>query len=270
MAAKKRRPTRSKTRGRERRISLIPARPRGYRASDLLILYALFMLINRSVHGLFGFPAVDRPVSGAAAIIVHSSILALVSYIYLVRYAGDDVGWSGPSRLQVDATASPVGVRLAWVLVGGGAVWLASTAGVRALVAAMQRAGAGLDPWELGTVGQLIARGHQQGFWPFLLLIVGVVVAAPLGEELLFRRCFYQIIIEGLGGQTLAVAGSGLLFAFTHGEPMAMLRAALAGVTYAYAYRQTHSVTVCVLMHAVFNVLALMAVVLDWGPWFMP
>ncbi len=270
MARKKPKRTRPRSGGRGRREPLTPSGPRGYRSPDLLILYVLFMLINRSIYGLFGFPDIDRPDLSAAAIVLHGLILALVSWLYLTRYTGDDVGWFGPSRLQHDASGTSAPVRLAWILAGGGFIWLLSTVGLRAVVVMMQSAIGGIDPWELGVMGQLVARTQQEGILPLVALFFGMVVAAPLGEELLFRRCFYQIIVEGLGGETLAVVGSGLLFAFTHGEPISMLRAALGGVTYAYAYRQTHSAAVCVLMHAVFNALALMAVVLNWSPWLLP
>ena len=265
MAAKKRK----KGKKRERDLLTAPG-PRGYRSPDLLILYLLFIVINRSIYGVLGFPAVDLPYTNAAAIALHGAVLALVSWRYLARYAGDDVGWFGPSRLQHEVAGASGRVQLAWIVGGGGFTWLLSTVGLRAVVVFMQNVIGGIDPWELGVMGQIVARGQQAGPLPFVLLAVGMVAVAPLGEELLFRRCFYQIIVEGLGGQTLAVLASGLLFAFTHGEPISMLRAAVAGVIYALAYRHTHSVSVCVLMHAVFNALALMAVAFHWSPWLLP
>ncbi len=267
MAAKKRRNKRSKTRERD---PVTPPGPRGYRSPDLLILYLLFIVINRSIYGVFRFPAVNLPYTNVAAIVLHGAILALVSWRYLARYAGDDVGWFGPSRLQHEAPRTSGWVRFAWIVGGGGLTWLLATVGIRAVVASLQGVIGGIDPWELGVMGQMVARGQEAGPVPLVLLAVGMVAVAPLGEELLFRRCFYQIIVEGLGGQTLAVLASGLLFAFTHGEPISMLRAAVAGVIYALAYRHTHSTAVCVLMHALFNALALVAVALNWSPWLLP
>ncbi len=250
---------------------LWPPRPRGYISPDLPLLYVVFVIVNRVVYGALGFPAPDQPWMSAAAIILHGSALALIAFHYLHRYVGDDMGWWGPSRLQrTEVRAVPVTARVAWIIWGGIGTWLICNPGLRALLAPAQDT-LGFDLWEMGTLGRIVGDMAATGAWvPLGLAAIGIVAVAPLGEELLFRRSFYQIIIEGLGGQTVAVLGSGLLFAFTHGEPFAMIRAGLAGLIFALAYRCTHSALVPVLMHAIFNFLALAAVLLDWGPWLFP
>lgn len=249
---------------------LYPSSPRGYLPVDLLLLVMAFLLVNRIIFGLLGAPSPGRVWATVFAVTLYGVAVTGLALVYLRRYVGDDIGWVGPSRLQGDGPRASKFTQVVWVLWGGTLVWLASTAGLRALLVAGEDA-LGFDPWAPGVLAQSFESIHaaDQAF-PIVLFFISAVILVPIGEELLFRRSFYQIIIEGLGGETVALLGSGLLFAFTHGEPVAMLRAAIAGLTYAYAYRTTHASLVPILMHAVFNLLAILTVVFRWSPWLMP
>lgn len=255
-----------------------PDEPRGYLSIDLLILYMLFFAVNASIYGILGAP--ERLSTGSssftsvgAAVLLHGLILAAVSILYITRYAGDTVGWwRRPAFFASQGSPGevPAFKKVGWIVWGGVGAWLLATAGVRAVLVMGEKA-LGFNPWGVGALGRAVKSAYTSGtHMLFLLLLVGVVVAAPLGEELLFRRSIYAVIIEGLGGETLAVLGSGVLFAFTHGEPVAMFKAAVAGLIYAWAYHQTKSALVPILMHALFNALAVLAVLADFSPWLLP
>lgn len=249
---------------------LYPSSPRGYLPVDLLLLVMAFVVMNRIIFGLLGAPSPDRVWLTASAVTLYGAAITGLSLGYLRRYVGDDIGWSGPSRMQGEGPRASRFAQIVWVLWGGTLVWVAATAGLRAVLVAGEDA-LGFDPWSEGVLAQSFESMRAGGeVLPMVLFFVSAVILVPIGEELLFRRSVYQIIIEGLGGETIALLGSGLLFAFTHGEPVAMLRAAIAGITYAYAYKTTHAALVPILMHAVFNLLAIFALIFRWSPWLMP
>ena len=256
---------------------LFPEEPRGYFSIDLLILYAIFSLIYLGFSAVFGVASPDiityplRGIISSLGIFLQGTTVFVISYIYIIRYAGDDIGWWYPSRMQQhEAPQATLMNKLTWIVWGGLGTWVLSTAGVRAVLLSVEEY-LEFNLWEVGLLGEVIQTARDTGAtFPLILLILGSLVAAPLGEELLFRRTFYQIIIEGLGGKTLAVLGSGLMFAFTHGEPVPMFRAAVAGIIFAFAYHKTRAFLVPLLMHFVFNLMAVLTVLYELSPWLMP
>ncbi len=260
----------------ELRRVFLPAEPRGYLSVDILVLYMAFVLTHSAVAFVSGGidpSLMQHPVSAVASslgVVLQGAVVWFICHRYITDYAGDDMGWWSPSVLQQEAPRASLVEKMTWVMWGGIGAWILATAGVRALLVA----GEGIlevDPWEVGLMGQMVQSAYRSGaYLPLGLLLLGILVAAPLGEELLFRRSFYVIIIEGLGGTTLAVLGSGLIFAFTHGEPVAMLRAALAGIIYALAYHRTRAAAIPVMMHVLFNLLATLTVIFEFSPWLMP
>jgi membrane protease YdiL (CAAX protease family) len=87
---------------------------------------------------------------------------------------------------------------------------------------------------------------------------LGMVVVAPLSEELLFRGLVYSRL-EGLRfGTPGAVLGSALAFGALHFQysPAAMALVALDGVVFALARRYTRAVPLCFALHAMGNLYA--------------
>ena len=87
----------------------------------------------------------------------------------------------------------------------------------------------------------------------FLLLIV-----APVTEELLFRGLILRGLLSRYGAVT-AVLISALLFALFHVNPWQMPGAFLIGGILGWWYVQTGTVTPCLLGHAAYNAIPLIA-----------
>jgi len=88
------------------------------------------------------------------------------------------------------------------------------------------------------------------------LVIVTAVVAAPVAEELFFRRILQGWLETRLpgGDGRAAIAVSALCFALAHlGQGLAYLPLFLLGLVLGCIARQTGSIVACTLLHALFN-----------------
>jgi membrane protease YdiL (CAAX protease family) len=97
------------------------------------------------------------------------------------------------------------------------------------------------------------------------LFIVGVLVVAPLAEELLFRGVVLRVLMRR-GSPVVAVVGSAALFALAHvlGDPGTAYYVPaffLLGLVSGWTALQTGRIGPCVLLHAGFNLLATIQVV---------
>ena len=89
---------------------------------------------------------------------------------------------------------------------------------------------------------------------PLVILVIGlaVVVAAPFGEELLFRSLFFR----GMRGHWRllpAAWASGLLFALFHVNPSVIVPFAFIGALFAWAYEESGSLWVTIAAHGGLN-----------------
>lgn len=95
-----------------------------------------------------------------------------------------------------------------------------------------------------------------------LLLWLTIVVAAPIGEELMFRG----LLFEGLSRSLFGVAGATFITSFlwaaihTQYEATVITQIFVVGLLFAAARRATGSVILCMLMHAMMNLLAMVQV----------
>ena len=93
-----------------------------------------------------------------------------------------------------------------------------------------------------------------------MLVRVGMVVfAAPIVEELLFRKLLIDRIVGY--GEGVAVAVSGLLFGLAHGNFSQFFFAAGIGALWAYVYVKTGNVGYTVAFHMLFNLIGGLVVV---------
>lgn len=106
----------------------------------------------------------------------------------------------------------------------------------------------------------------------FVLLALMTAIGAPIVEELLFRG----VLLAGLRravsksrsalSTVLAVLLDGLLFSAAHAEWSIYVGLAIVGVVLAWIYVRTRRLAPCVLTHAGFNALAVIALVLARSP----
>lgn len=88
--------------------------------------------------------------------------------------------------------------------------------------------------------------------WGLPLAVFIAVVAAPLGEEFLFRGIFHRTLATRLHPY-LAVVVSGLLFALFHADWQQSLQLWIGGMGFALAYHRSHSLLGPVVAHMVLN-----------------
>ncbi len=92
------------------------------------------------------------------------------------------------------------------------------------------------------------------GDWGRVWLIVSPVVIAPLWEELMFRGILLQLVWRITGQAWVAVITSALAFGFMHlGVLPSVLPLCTFGLVLGYIRLRYRSLTVCVLIHALFN-----------------
>ena len=92
---------------------------------------------------------------------------------------------------------------------------------------------------------------------PMLALLFGCV-AAPALEEVLFRGILLQGLLRNYR-PAVAIAQSALLFGVFHFNPAQSLNAALIGLLLGWLYYQTHSLGMCIMLHALNNLSAFSA-----------
>ena len=111
------------------------------------------------------------------------------------------------------------------------------------------RAGIALAGLALGLAPSLAAPSGGSG----LPLLVAVVVAAPVFEELLYR----ERLLDAIAATPLRMGGAVLLtsalFALTHLSPWQMLGSFLVGVVLALIRRVSGTVTACIGFHVGLN-----------------
>lgn len=92
-------------------------------------------------------------------------------------------------------------------------------------------------------------------------MAVGVIVVAPIVEELFFRGLLLQAM-RRRWGTTVAMVGSSVVFGATHFQPLQFPALAVAGGVFAGAAVRTGRLGPAVAIHAGFNVTTFVALVL--------
>lgn len=93
---------------------------------------------------------------------------------------------------------------------------------------------------------------------PYASLVLAVVVLAPLGEELFFRRFVLMTLRCGFG-VVVANLFTAWLFAIVHMNPPAFLIYCWLGLATAFAYQRTGRLWVPIAVHAANNLTAVLA-----------
>ena len=91
-----------------------------------------------------------------------------------------------------------------------------------------------------------------------IFLIFGIVILAPLGEELLFRGFLQQFLEEHWQDITRAILVTSLFFAVIHLNPFWLIQIYLLGVLLGYLAWRTGSIWASFILHAANNLMALL------------
>jgi membrane protease YdiL (CAAX protease family) len=95
-----------------------------------------------------------------------------------------------------------------------------------------------------------------KGAFSFFVVSLGIVLAASVTEELLFRGFIQRIFERNMGGP-LAVIFAGLLFGLSHFNPPALPGVTALGILLGYLFYKTQNLWYPILAHAVFNMVTL-------------
>ena len=91
----------------------------------------------------------------------------------------------------------------------------------------------------------------------FLQLLLLTAVAVPLTEELIFRRCLYNLLLP-LGGAA-ALVGSALIFSAAHGFLLGAPGLFFIGMVFQFLANITRNLWSSVICHACHNAIVLLA-----------
>ena len=95
------------------------------------------------------------------------------------------------------------------------------------------------------------------------VILVSILAAAPISEELFFRVCLQTLLGGAISRfksgwppartRWFAVLFTSILFALAHGDPWAMPPIFVLSLCLGYAYERTGNIWVSITMHAAFN-----------------
>ncbi|MDP6170267.1 MAG: type II CAAX endopeptidase family protein [Candidatus Marinimicrobia bacterium] len=91
----------------------------------------------------------------------------------------------------------------------------------------------------------------------FVLLFIAVSIIAPLGEELLFRGFFQQVLEEHWKDVTRAVLVTALFFAMIHMNPYWFIQIYILGILLGFLAWRTGSVIPSLVLHSINNTMAM-------------
>ncbi|NLM49563.1 MAG: CPBP family intramembrane metalloprotease [Clostridiaceae bacterium] len=86
-----------------------------------------------------------------------------------------------------------------------------------------------------------------------LLVILAVVVAGPIAEEVLFRGLVYSELVNAKMPKALAIITQGVLFGIMHGNLYQISYATVIGIVLGVILEKSKSIYVTVLIHIFYN-----------------
>lgn len=105
---------------------------------------------------------------------------------------------------------------------------------------------------EQGLIQLVKTAGKKELFQLFLL----TAVAVPLAEELMFRRCLYNLLLH-LGGAA-ALLGTAFIFSLAHGFLLGIPGLFFIGVIFQVLANETRNLWSSILCHALHNAIVLL------------
>ena len=210
-------------------------RPVPWDGSDVLVVVGFGLAIAALIGSLVGKdPPVERSLTAALGLMSLAG-MAAIGWLTLRGATGTDLGF-----------------------VSGGAgsdLWLA-TAGLALVLVPLLALAAALNqlvPYEHDVVDFLTLRRDPLAVG---LVIATAVIAAPLVEELFFRRILQGWLEKRLpeADGALAITISAAAFALAHqGQGLAFVPLFPLALVLGFIARRTGSIVPCILLHALFN-----------------
>jgi membrane protease YdiL (CAAX protease family) len=216
-----------------------------YRGPAIFTLLLLALIIGNVVGLAAGADAVAL-LTGGELTVAGSLILVTAAQTGMLIVVGGLI--VAPGALD-GLRLAPRGKVARGILIGLGLAipaWIGATLVAGLVELALKALGITPDP---GPIDQLVNRADPT------VLLIGVVLVAPIAEEVFFRGVVFNAW-EREHGTRLAVYGSALLFASIHGA-LLFAPVLLLGIALAHVYRITRSLPTTMAMHAAFNGISL-------------
>lgn len=100
----------------------------------------------------------------------------------------------------------------------------------------------------------LLLESGQGPAWLAAVTIVSAVILAPILEEFVFRGLIFRFLAEAWPSTWAAMAASATLFGLIHfSVPQTIPSLVMFGMVLAFAYAKSRSLTLVLLVHALFN-----------------
>ena len=93
------------------------------------------------------------------------------------------------------------------------------------------------------------------------LICIGAVIIAPIVEEIFFRGAVYRFFKSKLSLYSAQLI-SGIIFSLIHQNLSVLVSLTIAGMCFAHAYERSGSLLVAMWFHSLFNLFALLSVLL--------
>ena len=113
---------------------------------------------------------------------------------------------------------------------------------------------------ELIPMPDFVAQMFEQLFEKDIFTFLAVAIAAPIGEELLFRRIMLPGLVANYG-ERKGILWSAFFFAIFHLNPWQGIGAFLIGIFLAWIFLRTRNIWVCIFLHFFNNALSFLAFV---------
>lgn len=220
-----------------------------------LALYALLAVpFILSYVAQVGEPATTQPADDAApaAMTPTGALLQAVAACIVIgvllgigrfRFQGSLRAWG----LRTDR----LGRDLMWAVIGYVAIWPIC----KLLLYASRMVIAWLDPdFAFDPHPTIVSLRATAPVWAMAVISITTVALKPIVEELCFRGLLLTTLLHFMRSRWLAVLLGGALFGLFHFSLAETVLPLVAfGIVLCYAYARTHSLTLVILMHAIFN-----------------
>ena len=104
---------------------------------------------------------------------------------------------------------------------------------------------------------------RPETFLGFVLLFIAVAIIAPIGEELLFRGFFQQVLEKHWKDVTRAILMTALIFSMIHMNPYWFAQIYILGIILGFIAWKTKSVLPALILHGMNNAMAMLFAFVD-------